>query len=71
MLKNEACPCNYTTPCKPDCTCINPVSSAGCHRCCSYGSIEQRRKNAERITKAINLKDGMDEAFGNRETENG
>ncbi len=51
----KSCPCFHTTPCKPNCTCVKPFSSAGCSRCCSYGSEEQQIKAAERITTLINL----------------
>lgn len=46
----RACPCLYGSPCDPGmtgCTCINPGSSGGCLRCCSYGSLEQQRMRAE------------------------
>lgn len=48
-----SCACAYTTPCHATCTCVSPVSSSGCARCCSYGSIEQRREAAKRIALAI------------------
>jgi hypothetical protein len=51
---NRGCPCLYTTPCRPDCTCVKPfMSSGGCSRCCSYGSVEQRTKAAERLAPLI------------------
>jgi uncharacterized protein YoaH (UPF0181 family) len=53
MEKNDSCPCAHTTPCRNNCTCVNPLSSAGCARCCSYGSDEQQQKNAERIAAAL------------------
>lgn len=46
---DRGCPCLYTTPCKDNCTCVSWTSSAGCARCCTYGSLEQRTKNAERL----------------------
>lgn len=46
---DRGCPCLYTTPCKDNCTCVNWTSSAGCARCCTYGSLEQRTKSAERL----------------------
>lgn len=52
----SSCPCLYTTPCKPGgpgCTCVQPFSSAGCLRCCAYGSSEQQRKMAEHLAKII------------------
>lgn len=48
-----SCPCLYTTPCDPDCTCVKPHMSTGCSRCCSYGSPEQQKANAEHIAKAL------------------
>jgi len=49
LAPNYSCPCAHTTPCHERCTCINPVSSSGCRRCCRYGSDEQRRAMARRI----------------------
>ncbi len=46
---NRSCPCLYTTPCIPRCTCVVPTSSSGCRRCCSYGSMEQRQAKAEAL----------------------
>lgn len=51
----EGCPCLFTTPCHPRCTCVVPGSSHGCSRCCRYGSDEQRAAAAERIAKALSL----------------
>ena len=47
----QSCPCAYTTPCHERCTCINPLSSSGCRRCCMYGSVEQRTAMAERLAR--------------------
>lgn len=47
--KRGGCACEWTTPCHPRCTCVDPLSSAGCTRCCSYGSEAQRRERAEYI----------------------
>lgn len=47
------CPCVYTTPCDPWCTCVKGHSSRGCLRCCTYGSVEQRRAKAERLAAVI------------------
>lgn len=47
------CPCLYTTPCMEDCTCTSPGSSMGCHRCCKYGSLEQRQRKAEFLAKLL------------------
>ena len=52
--KNDlGCPCVYTTPCHPKCTCVYPMSSVGCACCCKYGSLEQRKKQAERLAFLI------------------
>lgn len=53
MATRGSCPCQFTTPCKPRCTCINPVSSVGCSRCCTYGSAEQQVARAEKLAKLI------------------
>lgn len=45
----SACPCKHTAPCSDSCTCVDPLSSSGCLRCCSYGSPEQRKAQAERL----------------------
>jgi hypothetical protein len=50
-----ACPCLHTTPCHERCTCVMPLSSSGCQRCCSYGSAEQRAAAAEALAKIIDL----------------
>ena len=50
----SGCPCLYLDkPCKPDCTCINPFSSAGCRYCCMYGSLEQRRGAAKILKEKL------------------
>lgn len=51
--KNDGCPCLYTTPCQPDCTCVRPMMSHGCRRCARYGSMEQKRAMAEFLAGAI------------------
>lgn len=48
----RGCPCLYTTPCAPDCTCRRPFSSRGCRRCCSYGSLAQQQAQAVRLAAA-------------------
>jgi hypothetical protein len=48
---NGSCPCLYTEPCHERCTCISPVSSSGCRRCCSYGSFEQRTAMAQLLAE--------------------
>jgi len=45
-----ACPCKHIEPCRLNCTCANPTSSGGCSRCCSYGSKEQQKAMAERLS---------------------
>ena len=47
----SSCPCVHTTPCDPDCTCVNPWMSRGCARCCSYGSLERRKLMAEHLAR--------------------
>lgn len=48
-----SCPCVYTKPCDPRCTCVHPRSSHGCARCCKYGSVEQRITRAQKLAAAI------------------
>ena len=62
-----SCPCLYTEPCRPDCTCVTAYSSAGCFRCCSYGSPEQRRAKAERLAAKIDRDAIVPELAGVRE----
>ena len=53
---DRACPCLILDePCKPNCSCKNPFSSAGCHYCSTYGSIEQRKAMAEFIKSKIDF----------------
>ncbi len=47
------CPCKYVEPCQENCSCVSPMSSHGCLRCCRYGSIEQRTSAAKRIATPI------------------
>ena len=49
----EACPCKHIMPCHPRCSCMMPLSSSGCWRCCSYGSKEQQRLMAEKLASRI------------------
>jgi hypothetical protein len=51
--KQRPCPCELTQPCHEACTCANPFMSAGCRRCCKYGSAEQQKARAERLADAI------------------
>lgn len=53
MSEDRSCPCLYTTPCQPNCTCVKPFMSHGCYRCARYGSEEQRRKKAEALAEKI------------------
>ncbi len=47
----SGCPCVYLDkPCHPGCTCRNGFSSTGCFYCCRYGSMDQRKKQAERLS---------------------
>ena len=50
--RRAGCPCMHTAPCDPRCTCVQPLSSAGCSRCCTYGSAEQQRAAAARLARA-------------------
>ncbi len=52
-MNYKACPCLHTTPCQPNCTCVKPMMSNGCHRCCTYGSKEQQKAMAECLAKFI------------------
>lgn len=52
-LPDRGCPCLYVEPCKDSCSCINSFSSAGCNRCATYGSLEQRTHKAKHLAKAI------------------
>lgn len=45
-----ACPCLHDMPCDSRCTCVNPASSRGCDRCCTYGSPEQQRAKAASLS---------------------
>jgi hypothetical protein len=59
VLKEErdalllSCPCKHTTPCSDQCSCTHPGSSAGCRRCCAYGSPEQQKAKAESIVATL------------------
>jgi 8-oxo-dGTP diphosphatase len=52
-MEHLACPCLHTKPCDPRCTCLQPLSSVGCRRCCSYGSKAQQKKAAESLAQRI------------------
>ena len=47
--KTSGCPCTLVDPCGKNCSCSNSLLSGGCTRCCSYGSLEQRKAMAQRI----------------------
>jgi hypothetical protein len=49
QLDERSCPCKYGEPCKPNCSCANNLSSAGCSCCCAYGSEEQREYMAAHL----------------------
>lgn len=49
--ENRGCPCHYVGPCMPMCTCVNHHYSAGCLRCATYGSLEQRTAKAKQLTQ--------------------
>ncbi len=49
----RGCPCLYVKPCHARCACLNQLSSSGCRRCCSYGSLDQRTAMAKRMAAAI------------------
>lgn len=53
LLKEKACPCLHTDPCSDRCTCVEPGSSRGCSRCCTYGSEEQQAARAKRLAELI------------------
>jgi hypothetical protein len=51
--QSESCPCKYGTPCHSRCTCANGLYSGGCYCCCSYGSDEQRKAQAKRLSELV------------------
>lgn len=55
----RSCPCTLTTPCHERCTCVSPVSSSGCRRCCTYGSLEQRTAKAESLAALSSQRDRL------------
>jgi hypothetical protein len=63
---DRGCPCLYTTPCDPACTCVRPESSRGCRRCCRYGSESQRRAMAELLAQPSPLSSS---AMGEKQEE--
>lgn len=58
----SGCPCLFTVPCQPNCTCVRPFMSHGCFRCASYGSIEQRTRKAEQLAALIDVAYPKDKA---------
>lgn len=59
-MNAHACPCLHTTPCHESCTCVSPLSSRGCSRCCTYGSPDQQRAAAERLAAKADALDDVD-----------
>ena len=58
MMPNRACPCTYLEePCRPNCSCKFPYSSAGCSCCVLCGSKEQRTEHAKYIISKIRKPD--------------
>lgn len=53
QIQHIGCPCLYTNPCNPRCTCINGGSSFGCRRCATYGSLEQKTLKSQRLAEKI------------------
>lgn len=49
----KGCPCTLIKPCMITCSCANLVQSGGCLRCCSYGSDDQRKEQAEHLAKKV------------------
>lgn len=58
----SGCPCLYTTPCQDMCTCAGPLYSAGCRRCATYGSLEQRTGMAVRLARIIDERNAAEDA---------
>lgn len=57
--RSDGCPCVFTLPCDPRCTCVTPGSSVGCQRCNKYGSNEQRKERANQLAAAIAAMSGI------------
>jgi len=53
------CPCTLIQPCNTRCSCFVSFSSIGCSRCCTYGSLEQRRDTALELAKIIDESDAL------------
>jgi hypothetical protein len=53
LVLRDGCPCKHTTPCHEGCSCVAPLSSSGCRRCCMYGSAEQQQTRAVFLAEAI------------------
>ena len=50
------CPCLLADePCRPDCSCVNPLMSCGCLCCCTYGSPKQQKHQANMIVSKQRL----------------
>jgi hypothetical protein len=48
-IERRSCPCLYVDPCRPSCTCASSWMSGGCDRCCTFGSLEQRKAIARHL----------------------
>ena len=57
--RSLGCPCLYVEPCHRMCTCVTPVYSYGCDRCCRYGSLEQQTAMAAYLAEVIDTKRGL------------
>jgi len=60
--EKRSCPCLYGEPCKPNCSCVNPFSSAGCECCCTYGSLEQREAKAKHLKSKLQQQEVTEES---------
>ena len=65
------CPCLYTTPCHHNCTCANGGLSGGCTRCPQYGSLKQRRAQAQWLASIIDSAVQKKTDAWNKNIENG
>lgn len=64
----NACPCLYAeVPCHNRCSCLLSLSSSGCRRCCSHGSVEQKREMAEHLAKVIDAAHSPPEWVGDED----
>jgi hypothetical protein len=49
----RGCPCLYVGACSYACSCVHPLMSGGCRRCCLYGSEEQRTSKAQNLAEVM------------------